>query len=35
METPSPRSCSKEWEAVERAVKPWFVKPQRGALDLE
>jgi len=35
METPSPQSCSKGWEAVERAAEPWFVKPWRGALDLE
>jgi len=35
METPSPQSCSKEWEAVERAVEPWFVELQRGMLDLE
>jgi len=35
MKTPSPWFCSKGWEVVERAVEPWFVKPQRGALDLE
>jgi len=35
METPSPQSCSKGWEAVERAAEPWFVKPRRGVLDLE
>jgi len=35
METPSPQSCSKVWEVVERAAEPWFVKPQRGMLDLK
>jgi len=35
MEMLSPQSCSKKWEMVERAAKPWFVKPQRGVFDLE
>jgi len=34
-ETPSPQSYWKEWEAVARAEKSMFEKPQRGALDRE
>jgi len=35
METPSPQSYWKEWEAVARAVEPAFEMPQRGTLDYE
>jgi len=33
METPSPQSYWKEWEAVARLVEVSFEMPQRGTLD--
>jgi len=33
METPSPRSYWKEWEAVAKPVEAAFEMPQRGTLD--
>ena len=32
METPSPQSYWKEWEAVARLIEVSFEMPQRGAL---
>jgi len=35
METPSPQSYWKEWEAIARLVEVSFEMPQRGVLDRE